>query len=76
MTSRHEVRALRSLAVVALGALAAWEIAVRALRVPAYLLPPPSSIIRRIFVDYRLFATHAWVDPRRGAGGLRRSPSS
>lgn len=47
--------------IVALGALAAWELAVRLLEVPAYLLPPPSSIIRRIFVDHRLFAVHAWA---------------
>lgn len=47
--------------VVALGTLAAWELAVRLFEVPAYLLPAPSSIIRRIVVDWPLFVTHAWA---------------
>lgn len=47
--------------VVAIGALVAWELAVHVFGLPAYLLPPPSSVIRRIFVDHHLFVTHAWA---------------
>jgi NitT/TauT family transport system permease protein len=38
-----------------------WEIGVRAFNVPAYLLPPPSAIARRMVVDYKLIALNTWV---------------
>jgi NitT/TauT family transport system permease protein len=41
--------------------LVVWEIAVRAFGVPAYLLPPPSAIARRMVIDHRLLAINAWV---------------
>lgn len=47
--------------LVALGALLAWELGVRIGGVPAYLLPPPSSILRRIVTDHRLLAMHTWA---------------
>jgi NitT/TauT family transport system permease protein len=41
--------------------LAVWEVVVRFLKVPAYLLPPPSEIIR-VFVDeFAKLAFHGWV---------------
>jgi NitT/TauT family transport system permease protein len=44
-----------------LALLAVWEVAVRLLKVPAYLLPPPSEIIR-VFVDeFARIAFHGWV---------------
>lgn len=47
--------------LVVLGVLAAWEAGVRFGGVPAYLLPPPSSIVARIARDWRMLAGHAWV---------------
>jgi NitT/TauT family transport system permease protein len=41
--------------------LLVWEAAVRILKVPAYLLPPPSEIVR-VFVDeFAKIAFHGWV---------------
>ena len=41
--------------------LGVWEVVVRVLKVPAYLLPPPSEIIR-VFVDeFAKLAFHGWV---------------
>jgi NitT/TauT family transport system permease protein len=41
--------------------LAIWELTVALLKVPAYLLPPPSEIIR-VFVDeFAKLAFHGWV---------------
>jgi len=41
--------------------LGVWEVVVRLLKVPAYLLPPPSEIIR-VFVDeFAKLAFHGWV---------------
>ncbi len=37
--------------LLALAILAAWEVAVRLLAVPAYVLPPPSRIATEMFVD-------------------------
>ncbi|HJU22362.1 MAG TPA: ABC transporter permease [Casimicrobiaceae bacterium] len=47
--------------VVIVGVLLIWELCVRLFNVPAYLLPPPSAIARRIVVDYKLVAINAWV---------------
>jgi NitT/TauT family transport system permease protein len=41
--------------------LAVWEVAVALLKMPAYLLPPPSEIVR-VFVDeFAKIAFHGWV---------------
>jgi NitT/TauT family transport system permease protein len=47
--------------IVIAALLVVWEIAVRAFGVPAYLLPPPSAIARRMVIDYKLLGVNAWV---------------
>ena len=45
-----------------LAALAAWEVAVRGLGVPAWLTPPPSTVAATLWRDtYPLFLRHTWV---------------
>ncbi len=52
----------RAPTVVVLAALlAGWEAGVRLGGVPAYLLPPPSTIAARIVRDFHLILPHAWV---------------
>ncbi|HZR68098.1 MAG TPA: ABC transporter permease [Burkholderiales bacterium] len=41
--------------------LLAWEGAVRALRVPAYLLPPPSTIAATFVSEFPKLLLHGWV---------------
>lgn len=41
--------------------LAAWEIAVRVLRMPSYLLPPPSTILRTFGSEFPRLVSHGWV---------------
>jgi NitT/TauT family transport system permease protein len=41
--------------------LAVWEVAVALLKVPAYLLPPPSEIFRIFFDEFPKIAFHGWV---------------
>ena len=47
--------------VVIVALLVVWEVCVRVFGVPAYLLPPPSAIARRMVIDYKLLAVNAWV---------------
>ena len=53
-------RLLAPLALVAL-LLAAWEIAVRALGVPAYFLPPPSGVAIALVQDLPALAAASWI---------------
>ena len=53
-------RILAPLALVAL-LLAAWEIAVRALGVPAYFLPPPSGVAIALVQDLPALAAASWI---------------
>ncbi len=53
-------RLLAPLALVAL-LLAAWEIAVRALGVPAYFLPPPSGVAVALVQDLPALAAASWI---------------
>jgi len=53
------MRASPLFVIVAL--LVVWEVGVRVFGVPAYLLPPPSAIARRMVIDYKLLAVNAWV---------------
>jgi len=39
--------------------LVAWELAVRLLDTPAYILPPPSRILRVLIFDFRVLLPHA-----------------
>ena len=39
----------------------AWELGVAALKVPAFILPPPSEIVRGIFAAGPLLAEHTWI---------------
>lgn len=48
-------------AVLALALLLAWEAGVKFGEVPAYLLPPPSTIFIRIVTDYRMLFMHTLV---------------
>lgn len=48
-----------SLSLLAL--LALWEIGVRLGGVPVYLLPPPSTIVARLYTDAGAIAFHTWV---------------
>jgi len=41
--------------------LAIWEVAVAVLKVPAYLLPPPTAIIRVFIDEFAKIAFHGWV---------------
>jgi NitT/TauT family transport system permease protein len=59
--ARRALFARASPLVVIVGVLVIWELGVRVFNVPAYLLPPPSAIARRIVVDYRLVAINTWV---------------
>lgn len=59
--ARRALFARASPLVVIAGVLLVWELGVRLFGVPAYLLPPPSAIARRIVVDYRLVAINTWV---------------
>lgn len=53
-------------------ALAAWEVAVRLLNTPAWLVPPPSTVGGALLRDaYPLIARHTWVTLQEiGAGML------
>ena len=41
--------------------LAVWEVAVRVLKVPAYLMPPPSAVFWVFINEYKRLAFHGWV---------------
>lgn len=41
--------------------LGVWDILVRVLEVPLWLLPKPSDFLGRMVVDYALIAEHAWA---------------
>jgi NitT/TauT family transport system permease protein len=41
--------------------LLVWEVAVRVLKVPAYLLPPPTEIVRVFVSEFGRLAFHGWV---------------
>jgi ABC-type nitrate/sulfonate/bicarbonate transport system permease component len=48
-------------AALGLAGIATWEILVRWLDVPRWLLPPPSAILREICGSAGLLATHTWI---------------
>jgi NitT/TauT family transport system permease protein len=48
------VLVLLSLAVI-------WEIAVRALAIPSFLLPTPSAVVRSLYSDPSYYLRHAWA---------------
>lgn len=41
--------------------LAVWEAGVRLLKVPAYLMPPPSKVLLIFIDEYQKLAYHGWV---------------
>ena len=51
--------AFPALSVMAL--LGAWEILIRLLDVPLWLVPKPSDFLARVFTDFALIAGHAWA---------------
>jgi len=56
--------------VLVLAGLAAWELAVRALHVPEYLLPAPSAVAADLREDGRLLLDSSWVTLREMALGF------
>jgi putative hydroxymethylpyrimidine transport system permease protein len=56
-------RHVPALALVLAG-LGAWELAVRALHVPRYLLPAPSAVVQDLRTDGRLLLDSSWVTGR------------
>ncbi|HUG56487.1 MAG TPA: hypothetical protein VMJ92_05350, partial [Candidatus Limnocylindrales bacterium] len=71
--ARPRNRALGDVAVAALAlallatAVEAW---VRAMRVPAYLMPPPTAVFQRLAADARFFAGEAAVTLGEAAAGF------
>ena len=53
--------------------LAVWEIATRALEVPAYLLPPPSAIVKAASANAGALAQGAVTTSRAAIGGFAAS---
>src|SRR5574340_967478 len=51
--------AWRAPTIATLACLLVWEAAVRWFGVPIYLLPAPSGIVHKMFVDYRIFYVQA-----------------
>lgn len=51
----------RSLSVVLtlLGLIALWELLCFVLEIPKYLLPTPTDILQRIFVDWAMLVRHS-----------------
>ena len=41
--------------------LAVWEVGVRVLKVPPYLMPPPSSVAQVMVQDFNKLVFHGWV---------------
>lgn len=50
--------------------LAAWEILVRALAVPAFLLPPPSSVLAAASAERAMLAGSMWTTAKGALAGL------
>ena len=63
--ARHELRArIAGVAypiAVVLGTLVVWEVATRVFAVPAFLLPPPSTIGVSLVANAPLLLAHGWV---------------
>ena len=61
MTSGLRGLALRLLCVLAV--LAVWELLVRALSIPAYILPPPTAILTALYrgIVSTLYIEHIWI---------------
>lgn len=38
-----------------------WEVATRAWEVPAYLLPPPTEIVREMYLNFAKILDHSWI---------------
>ena len=55
---------------LALAGIGAWELAVRALHVPRYLLPAPSAVAGDVGTDGRLLLDNSWVTLREMLGGF------
>ncbi len=61
MSERERVRAWAVPALALGGLVVLWEVAVRALHIPSFLLPPPSAVARGVAGAPAQFLRHAWV---------------
>lgn len=57
-------------AAVCLLVLAAWELAVRALGVPLYVLPSPSKVMGALFSEAGVLMGHAWITVGEALAGM------
>lgn len=64
MAVRAAVRAICEPALWFVGLLLAWELAVRGLAVPSYVLPAPSDFLARIASDWQRLAVHGAATAR------------
>ena len=59
--------------VTLLGVLAAWEAVVRGFRIPAFIVPLPSAVLREGWVWRYRFIEHTWVTLYETLGGFALS---
>jgi len=50
--------------------LAIWELLVRMLEVPDFVLPPPTQIFAKLITSYPLLLSHGWVTLGEALGGF------
>ena len=73
MTGRRAVAEYAVPAVTLLGALVAWELAIRIFRVPSFIMPAPSAILVEGWEWRYRFIGHTWVTLYETLGGFALS---
>ena len=73
MTARRAMAEYAVPAVTLLGALVAWELAIRIFRVPSFIMPAPSAILVEGWEWRYRFIGHTWVTLYETLGGFALS---
>ncbi len=53
-----------------MGVLLLWHLAIPLFGLPAYLLPPPLSVLERLWTDWAFLGHHSWVTSVETLGGF------